>query len=142
MEATEIIRCRGHALVSARHRTTFEITTEDHLTEKGDCIIGIGADRGACDLSAGFRRIICHDDANLTTVLACGRVVAEVHSRGSAALTLTHHSDLVWRRSRFACGRTIGILSDAVAADLPADLVRLLRDGEELAVTMTVRRPG
>ena len=142
MEATEIIRCRGHPLISARHPTTFEITTENHLTSGGDCILGIGADKGARDLAAEFRYILCHDDAVLTTTLECGGAAVAVHSRGCAVLTLDHPSDLVWRRSRFACGRTIGILSDSVAADLPDDLVRRLRAGAEMVVTLTVRRPG
>lgn len=142
MEATEIIRCRGHPRVSARHRTTFEITAEEHLTESGHCIIGISAEKGARDLSAEFRHALCHDDAVLTTNLACGGVTAEVRSRGSAALTLDHPTDLVWRRSGFTCGRTVGIFSDTVAADLPADLICHLQDGEEMVVTMTVRRPG
>lgn len=142
MEATEILRCRGHPLVSARHRTTFEITTEKNLTEYGHCIIGIDAEKGARDLSPEFRRILCHDDAFLTTILACRGITSEVHARGSAALTLDHPTDLVWRRSRFTCGRTVGILSDIVAADLPEDLIRHLKEGDEMVVIMTVRRPG
>lgn len=142
MEATEILRCRGHHLVSTRHRTTFEITTEKTLSEYGHCIIGTDAEKGARDLSFGFRRVLCHDDASLTTILACCGMTVEIHSRGSASLTLDHPTDLVWRRSTFTCGRTIGILSDMVAADLPEDLIGHLRDGNEMVVTMTVRRPG
>lgn len=142
MEAIEIIRCKGHPLVSARHPTTFEITTEEHLTEYGHCIIGVEAEKGARDLSEEFRHILCHDDATLTTVLACGAVMAEVRSQGSAALTLDHPTDLVWRKSRFTCGRTVGILSDTVAADLPQELVNCLRERDTMVVTMTVRRPG
>ena len=49
MAVRELIRCRGHPLVSSRHPTTFEVTKDEHLTAAGDCIIGIGADRGAAD---------------------------------------------------------------------------------------------
>ena len=35
MEAEERIICRGHPLVRGIHPTTFEVTTEDHLTRAG-----------------------------------------------------------------------------------------------------------
>ncbi|OPY37586.1 MAG: hypothetical protein A4E35_01172 [Methanoregula sp. PtaU1.Bin051] len=142
MEATEIIRCRGHPLVSAIHPTTFEITTDGNLTTHGHCIIGVYSDKGAAGLSAEFKRVLCDDGARLLTTLACGDILVTISSRGSAAMTLTHPTDLVWRKSTFVCGRTIGICSDHVAISLPRDLVSHLRGGEELTVTMTAMRPG
>jgi len=142
MEATEIIRCRGHPLVSARHPTTFEITTDRDLTEKGDCIIGIRADKGASGLSGEFRQILCHDDAVLVTILLCGGFSVKVLAKGSSELTLDHPSDLVWRKSGYICGRTVGIRSDTAAADLPEGIIRSLRDGNEMIVTMNATRPG
>ena len=142
MEATETIRCRGHRLVSASHPTTFEVTKETFLTETGHCIVGIGADKGAADLSPAFKQALCHDDALLVTVLRCGNVRVEVKSKGSAAMALDHPSDLVWRKSAFVCGRTVGICSDTVASTLPEELAKLLRGEEEMTVTMTVTRPG
>ena len=68
--------------------------------------------------------------------------MVEVRSHGSATMTLDHPTDLVWRRSTFVCGRTIGICSDRVAATLPEDLVRHLKEGRGMTVTMTVTRPG
>ncbi|HVP97226.1 DUF371 domain-containing protein [Methanoregula sp.] len=142
MEAQEIIRCRGHPLVLGTHPTTFEVTCEEHLTENGNCIIGIAADKGCVGLSDHFRSLLCHNDAVLVTRLESGGVTAEVHAKGSDRLTLDHPTDLVWRRSTFACGRTIGISSDAVAATLPRELIARLRQGEEIVVTLTVTRPG
>jgi hypothetical protein len=142
MEATEILHCRGHPLVSATHPTTFEITTEDDLTASGHCIIGVGSDKGAAGLSPEFRRVLCNDDAELLTKLSCRDITIKVHSMGSKAMTLAHPTDLVWRRSMFVCGRTIGIRSDKVAASLPKDLIRYLKAGEEMTVTMTATRPG
>lgn len=142
MEAQEIIRCRGHPHVLGTHPTTFEVTREEHLTKNGNCIIGVAADKGCRDLSEHFREILSHDDAALLTHLACGGTVVEIRSRGSSALTLDHPTDLVWRRSAFVCGRTIGILSDTVAKTLPRDLVHCLERGDEMVVTLTVMRPG
>ncbi|MDD1685518.1 DUF371 domain-containing protein [Methanoregula sp.] len=142
MEAQEIIRCRGHPLVLGTHPTTFEVTCEDHLTENGNCIIGIAADKGCAGLSPEFRKALAHDDAILRTRLECGGIVAEITSRGSAQMTLDHPTDMVWRRSTFVCGRTIGILSDSVAGTLPRDLIRNLVLGKEMLVTLAVTCPG
>ena len=46
----EEIEFNGHPEVRGEHKTTMEITTEKHLTEKGDCIIGVNA-KVACNLS-------------------------------------------------------------------------------------------
>jgi hypothetical protein len=57
-------------------------------------------------------------------------------------MTLDHPRDIVWRRSTFVCGRTIGILSDVVAAGLPRKLMENLKLGKEMVVTLDVTRPG
>jgi len=142
MEAQEYIRCRGHPLVLGTHPTTFEVTREAHLTETGNCIIGIAADKGCDGLSLEFKRALAHEDAVLVTRLECGGIVSEITSRGSAKMTLNHPTDMVWRRSTFVCGRTIGILSDTVAVTLPRDLIRNLAEGKEMLVTLTVTCPG
>jgi len=136
MEAAERITCRGHPLVRATHPTTFEVTTEDHLTREGDCIIGVRADKGAGGLSPEFRRVLTDDGAVLLTMLTAGGHTVEVRGRGSSKMTLTHPADLVWRRSRFVCPRTVAILCDQTAATLPRDLIRALREGAELGVEM------
>jgi hypothetical protein len=142
MEATEVIRCHGHPLVSATHPTTFEVTMEETLTKNGHCIIGTGADKGAAGLLPRFRDVLCHDDAELVTSLVCEGITVFVHCRGSDAMTLEHPTDVVWRKSRFVCGRTIGISSDHVAATLPKELLAHLRAGRPLVVTMVATRPG
>jgi hypothetical protein len=142
MEVQEIIHCRGHPLVIGNHPTTFEVTREDHLTKNGNCIIGISADKGCGGLSAAFKKVLANDDAILTTRLSSGDVTVEVTSHGSSRFTLDHPTDMVWRRSSFVCGRTIGILSDHVAADLPKALIVNLVAGKEMIVTLTAMRPG
>ena len=142
MEAQEIIRCRGHPLVLGTHPTTFEVTCEDHLTKNGNCIIGIAADKGCAGLTPSFKAVLAHDDAILVTRFACERIVVDVRSRGSSRFTLDHPADMVWRKSPFVCGRTIGIMSDRVALTLPRDLIANLARGKELVVTLTATRPG
>lgn len=140
-EARERIVARGHRLVSGIHETTFEVTKEEELTPQGDCIIGVGADKGAADLSIEFRELMARDDAILLTRLSCGDVEIEVRARGSSALDYTHPTDLVWRRSAYTCGRTMAILADYTARSLPRELIESLREGRSLIVDLVVTVP-
>lgn len=142
MEARTTVRCRGHPFVRGTHRTTFEVTRETRLTENGDCIIGVGADRGCAGLPPAFRSVLAHDDAVLETILSSGGEQVTIRSRGSARMLLDHPSDLVWRRSSFVCGRTVGIMSDRTACSLPRTLIRNLTGGKELEVILIATRPG
>jgi hypothetical protein len=141
MKARDVVRARGHPMVRGTHRTTFELTKEEALTIQGDCIIGVGADKGAADLDPVLKRVLGDDRAVLVTRLSVGNETVEVHSRGSAALTLDHPTDLVWRRSTFTSDRTVGIRSDYVAATLPGSIIERLRAGGELVVELEAEVP-
>jgi hypothetical protein len=112
------------------------------LTGAGDCIIGVAADKGAADLDPDLRALLRDDRAVLTTRLAAGGKTVIVRSRGSSAFSLDHPTDLVWRRSDFISGRTVGIRSDRVAATLPREFVAALQRGEELVVELEAEIPG
>ncbi|WP_292492717.1 DUF371 domain-containing protein [Methanoculleus sp. 10] len=141
MKARDIVRARGHPLVQGTHRTTFEVTRDETLTPSGDCIIGIGANKGAADLDPGLKAALRDDRAVLTARLSAGGETVEVRSRGSAAFTLDHPADLVWRQSGFVSDRTVGIRSDRVAATLPREFIAALRRGEELVVELEAETP-
>jgi hypothetical protein len=40
----------GHPNVLGLHKRTIEITKDDYLTERGDCIIGINSNKSCNDL--------------------------------------------------------------------------------------------
>jgi len=132
------IHCRGHPLVRADHPITFEITRDEELTLQGNCIIGVGADRGAGSLPRDFRSLLCSDDARLHTVLSCEGMVIEIQARGSSAFTLDHPKDMVWRRSGYICGRTVAIGADTTARTIPRPFVEALRSGSALRADLTV----
>ncbi len=132
----EYLTAHGHPNVTATHRTTFEITKEDELSLAGSCIIAVGADKGALDLSRRFRDALHRPECRLTTTLRCGPYEVQISSRGDPGLSLTHPTDLVWRRSSFTCGRTIGIYADYTARDLPREMITLLAGGAEMSVLL------
>jgi len=136
MKATETVIAHGHPLVRGTHPTTFEVTTEEELTIYGDCIIAVGADKGAAALSQDFREVLSREGANLITSLVCRDLRIKVRSTGGQGIILEHPTDLVWRRSSFCCGRTIATGSDLVARTLPRELIQYLREGAIIRVEL------
>ncbi|KQC08763.1 MAG: hypothetical protein APR55_11050 [Methanolinea sp. SDB] len=142
MNVEERICCGGHPNIRGTHRSTFQITTETDLSPRGDCVIGVGADKGAIDLSDEFRAALEYESATLVTLLVAGDITVRVTSKGSASLTLDHETDLVWRKSTFTCSRTIGISSDYTALTLPRELISHLRGGGEMLVILNADPHG
>ena len=136
--AMEQFSAYGDPHVTATHRTTFEITAEKHLSPAGTCIIAVRSEKGAADLSDDFRILLRSPGSRLITCLTCRDTRFTITSSGSPDLILNHPTDLVWRRSSFACGRTIGLYSDHTAATLPREMIRLLQTGEKLDILLTV----
>ena len=51
----------GHPNVQSLHARTVEITTEEHLTLRGDCIVGVKADRACADINEKVRKRLMQD---------------------------------------------------------------------------------
>jgi len=117
----------GHAMVTAMHERTIEITTEERLTARGDCIIGVGAAKGVAQLSPAMKRALRSDRARvrLTIVTPGGKFSFE--ARGSKDLPLDSPTDMVIRMSGFVCGRTLAIDAGSSAREIPRELVRTLK---------------
>ncbi|MEM1586606.1 MAG: DUF371 domain-containing protein [Candidatus Bathyarchaeia archaeon] len=140
MEEVEEIEAFGDPLIKATHRTTFEITREEHLTERGDCIIAVGASKAARDLSERFKEAARRPNAKIVIIIEAGGVRETVRAYGSLNLTFTHLTDIVVRKSNYTCGRTVAIKADKAARDLSRELVEnLRRPGEPIKITLLVR---
>ncbi len=105
-----------------------EVTKEDYLTPRGDCIIGVMADKGAADLDEGLKRHI-RSGGRLRFELVVGARAFSFEAWGSAALELSDPRSAVIRRSSFASPRTIAVRSTAAARDVPREIVEELRAG-------------
>ncbi len=123
----ETIEFSGHPAIRALHRTTLEITRENHLTENGDCIIGVRASKACNQIDVDFRKKL------MTTSRI--KIYIEVHNRifsikafGSPHLTLTDGKEIVIRKSAFSSPRTLAVGSDSAAVDLPRIMAEELRD--------------
>jgi len=123
----EEILAHGHPNVNATHTTTFEITKHTELTEDGDCIIGVAANKACKDLSSEFKNAL-KEAKKVEMTIEAGGVSDKVVAYGSPALKLTHPEDIVVRKSNFIDSRTLAILADKSANELKQDLVEKLRN--------------
>jgi len=138
-KAFEYIIARGHPKILATHRTTFQITKDEHLTERGDCIVAVKSTKGAKDLSPEFKRLARNDSARITVALRVdGRREMSI-GRGARQLSFTHPSDLVVRKSGFVCGRTLMTHSNRSASDFSRSFVERLHDpNKRIEITLVV----
>src|SRR6056297_3308118 len=100
----ETVRAVGHENVTARHASTFEVTTDDYLTPAGDCILGIEADRAPADFAEEFVAACQHADATIAANFETEEYAETVVGRG--------HPDLSFENDRSAVGRTSDYVDD------------------------------
>lgn len=126
--ALEVVNAKGHVNVRATHSTTFEITRDTWLTPRGDCIVGINADKAVAHLSSKFKDIASSDNALIIAILECNGVRDVVVGYGSSKLTFTSDRRIVFRRSTYTSGDTVMIKASKAAKDISRELVKLLKD--------------
>ncbi|MDI6701419.1 DUF371 domain-containing protein [Methanothermobacter wolfeii] len=132
------LRARGHPNVSARHRTTLEVTVDPQIGKTADCIIGVSSSDSVSTIPEEIKRAIRDPSARIRLVLRTENGFDEVRGYGHPDLTLDHPTDIVCRRSSYICGRTLMIGADKAACDLSEELVRDLMEGKELTVEIIV----
>lgn len=136
--STEKIKAQGHENVTAKHETTFEITKEDYLTKRGDCIIGIKADKSMRDFSEEFKRKLRKKNTKLEIILCCDNIKEKIIAYGHPKLSFKHSQDMVVRKSNFICDRTLAIKADKSARELKRELIEKLKQGKELQVKLKI----
>jgi len=126
----DVVSFRGHSNVRATHKTTFEITKETHLTLRGNCIIGVGADKGLADLSQELKQIIRSENSVVLVLLVDELGEYDlVLGRGDPRLELSDEKRIIVRKSTYVSQNTLAISSSKSAADLKRSLVENLRRG-------------
>ncbi len=133
----EIVLAKGHRNITARHKNAIEVTKAASLGIRGDCIIGIAADRGLRQLSEEFKKGARVPGSKIKVVLRAGDIEEVVLGEGHPDLSLEDGEDIVIRRSDFVCPRTLMIRADKGSRDLDRRLVEGLKDGRA-ALTMEI----
>ena len=129
---------QGHPLVRALHPSTMELTKERELTKRGDCVIGVSADKAPSDLSPAVKEALRTAGVSVKFTIRVGGERFIFTARGSKGLLLEDRRDVVIRRSEFISPRTLAIHAQAAAKDVPRALVDRLRAGERGLLTLEV----
>jgi hypothetical protein len=124
----------GHPNVRSLHSKSIEITKDGYLTPKGDCIIGIKADKACTDLEESIRRGLKSSSAIVKIEVIVGDESFNIKGRGDERLTMLNPQDIVIRRTNFVCPRTMSVLCDKASSDMPRELVRLLQHQEQKGI--------
>jgi len=139
VESKEIILGHGHENISATHEKTIEITKENSLSRRGDCIIAVAADRAVQDLTQEFKRTLRKNDATVIVRIEVDGMSETIIAHGDSRLTLDHPMDIVIRKSGYICSRTLAIHADKSASELLRELVRKMRDPRiEIRIILTI----
>jgi len=132
-------RARGHPNIVAGHATTLMVTRDERLTRRGDCVVAVGADASLADLPEELKTAARSSEAMVSLTMEVGGESFTVKGRGHPNLTYSSGLDMVARRSRYTCGRTLMVEADAAASDIPQSIVGLLRSPDaEVKVTLRV----
>jgi hypothetical protein len=115
-------------MVRSAHPTTLEVTTEDHLTPNGDCIVGVCASAGCAQLDTQLKEGLRRKGSRVTIRIFVGPYTFWVKAEGDPRLELSHPHDIVIRKSDYVSDRTLAVHADAAARDIPREIVRRLRD--------------
>ncbi|MCP8304729.1 MAG: DUF371 domain-containing protein [archaeon] len=129
IKGIEVIEFFGHPSIRATHKTTFEITKEEDLSLRGDCVIGVKANKSCIDIDDEVKRRMTKD-VPIKITICLGNYTFEVNAQGHPSLTLTDERDIVVRKSSYICPRTLAIRSDRAAIDLPRYIVSILHKKE------------
>ncbi len=127
----ETITAHGHVNVLGTHKTTIEITKESNLTKRGDCIIGVRAEKSCADLSRELKEKLKTNSKFVVTLRASG-IEEKITGYGSTDLILTNKTDIVLRKSNYIDDRTLLINCDKACADLNRNLVEKLKDPNQI----------
>ncbi len=124
----------GHENIRATHKTTIEITREDRLTTRGDCIVGVRATLALASLPSWAKAAARNPLTEIVLRLIVDDYVQEVRGHGSPGLTYESETCMVVRRSNYTCGRTLMVGADKAALDLDREFVRRLVHPEAVLV--------
>ena len=139
MRLFEKIEAWGHQNITAKNRTTFEVTKDDYLTKRGDCIIAIKASKGSRDLDDKFKQFARREDAKITVIIEAGSSREVATGIGNPGITLDHATDLVARKSNYTCNRTMMIFSDKAAIDLSRELIKKVQSPlQKVMITLII----
>lgn len=126
----DVVTFRGHPNTRAEHPTTLEVTKDEYLTPRGDCIVGIAGSKGASELSSCLKDVLRRGGALLAVILTEDGLSDYVLAWGSEEMDFSNDRKIIIRRSSYIDGSTIGTRASKAAKDLSRNLVESLKQGK------------
>ncbi len=120
----------GHPNIRSLHAKTIEITKDEHLTPRGDCIIGVKANKACADLDQSLKHRLRSNTSVVKIEIIVGDESFLISARGDQRLSMLNAHDIVIRKTNFVCPRTMSVLCDKASSDMPRKLVKMLQDQE------------
>jgi hypothetical protein len=124
---SEEVLFTGHSNVQSLHSRTIEITKDTELTLRGDCIIGVNANKSCKDLSDKIKEKIKKNNSYTEIELIVEPFNFLIKGSGHNELLLTNSKDIVLRKSKFICDRTLSIKCDYSSLEIPREIVKALK---------------
>jgi hypothetical protein len=120
----------GHPNIRSLHTKTIEITKDEHITPRGDCIIGVKANKGCANFDEIFKRRLKSKSSLVRIEVIIGDESLLITGRGDERLSMLNAHDIVIRKTNFVCPRTMCVLCDKASSDVPRKLVEMLQEQE------------
>ena len=134
----DTIRAKGHFNITARHKTTLQITKDAQISKRADCVVAVLADKALSDLTGEVKAALKTNAAKVRFTIRTGHASEVITGLGSADLAQTDANDMVVRKSEFTSGRTLMIGADKAAADLDRGFVEKLKNSENIVISVEV----
>lgn len=138
--ASHTFYAHGSPKITATHRTTLEITTEEIRSRRGDCIVATCAEVGLSSLPEELKSRMRVDGNPIVLKIEAAGSVEVVRGEGDSRLMLSSDCEMVSRKGDYVCGRTMMVRADKAAADLRRDFVSLLKD-PNMRIKITISAP-
>jgi uncharacterized protein len=124
----------GHPNVRALHAKTIEITKDEHLTLRGDCIIGVRANKACADLDEALKHRLKSNSVVVRIEIMVANESFLITGMGDHRLSMLNPNDIVIRRTNFACPRTVSVLCNKASSEVPRNMVERLQDRDTKGV--------
>jgi uncharacterized protein len=124
----------GHPNIQSLHAKAIEITKEEHLTPRGDCIIGVRADKACAGLDEALKHRLRSNTAIVKIEVIVGTESFVITGVGDQRLNLLSPNDIVIRKTNFVCPRTMSVRCDKSSLEVPRKMIKMLQDRDRKAI--------
>jgi len=135
MEIIEEITAYGHQNIQCSHKSTIELTKDDNLTKKGNCILGINCSKACIDINSELKDLI-RKGKKINVFIKVDDLKDQFYGYGDPNLALLDEKEMVFRKSNFICNRTILIKCNKASNELDKKLLEKLKiPGKKITIS-------